>query len=149
MVFNSGFDNSLWLILSSDKKYRFDIAKFIYDMPKDLYDVICNQLKEYNNDIDLIEFDTKSYRKAIIDNDGLNEYYYVEMNPYEIKIKLKRWNSTGDKLNEDIELLLYYSDIEELNDEDYNYPYCLGKYNYNSSRFLYSFLTFLGVEREY
>ena len=29
MVFNSGFDNSLWLILASDKKYRFNIAEFI------------------------------------------------------------------------------------------------------------------------
>ena len=41
MVFNSGFDNSLWLILASDKKYRYDIADFIYNIPDDLYKKIC------------------------------------------------------------------------------------------------------------
>ena len=149
MVFNSGFDNSLWLILASDKKYRFNIAEFIYNMPSDLYDNICNQLKEYNIDEELVDYDIKCFRKAVIDNNGLNKYYYIEINPCEIRFKLKRWNSTGDKLNEDIELLLYYSNIDELNDDDYNYPCYLGKYKYNSSRFLYSLLTFFGDEREY
>ena len=148
MVFNLGFDNSLWLILSSDSKYRFDIAEIIYNMPKELYDSIRNQLKEYNNDLYLIDYDVKCFKKVIIDNNGINSYYYVELDPCKIIIKLKRWNSALNKLNEDIELVLYSLNLFELDE----YPVCLGKYNYNRSQFLNPFISLLSVisdNREY
>ena len=150
MVFNSGFDNSLWLILSSDNKYKFNIAEFIYNMPKELYDSIYNQLKEYNQNEDLIDYDVKCFKKAIINHNGINSYYVVEMTPCEIRISLKRWNSVANKLNEDIEIRLFSLNTDEL--ENMEYPINFGSYKYNSSRFLDPFgliLTSLGDEREY
>lgn len=149
MVFNEGFDRSIWIILSSDKKYRKEIAKFIYNLPKEIYDGICNQLKEYKYN-DIYDYESRVLKKLIRDRDSINNYYCIEIDPYKIKINLKRWDSANDKLNEDIELLFYYCDINELdNIDDF---LCIGNYNYKSSRFISPFsslLTFVGDEREY
>ena len=150
MVFNTGFDNKILMILSSDKKYRFNIAEFIYNLPKDLYNRICEYLKEhdYNRENDGDEF--RTINKLIRDEDGLNNYYYIEMCPYKIKINLKRWDSANDKLNEDIKLSLYYFNVNELDEiEDF---VCIGDYSYKGSKFLNPFssvLTVIGNEREY
>ncbi len=72
MVFNNGFDNSLWLILSSDKKYRVDIAEFIYNLPKEVYDSICKQLKDYNYNGKNEDYEFSTIKKLIRGNDGLN-----------------------------------------------------------------------------
>lgn len=146
MVFNSGFDKSLWLILLCENKYRFNIAKFIYNIPKEIYDSICNQLNECNN---YNEYDTKCVRKAIINQDDVNSYYCIDISPCEIIINLKRWNSVSDRLNEEIELVLYSLDKEDTDD---NYLCYLGKYSFNSSKFFSPFssvLTFVGDLREY
>ena len=150
MVFNTGFDNTIWMILSSDKKYRKEISEFIYNLPKDLYNRICEYLKEHadNRENDGDEF--RTINKLIRDEDGLNNYYYIEMCPYKIKINLKRWDSANDKLNEDIKLSLYYFNVNELDEiEDF---VCIGDYSYKGSKFLNPFssvLTVIGNEREY
>lgn len=150
MVFNSGFDNSLWLILSSDKKYRFDIAQFIYNLPKELYDSVCNQLKEYNCNRDNISYEYKCFRKAFRDNNGVNSYYNIEMNPYEIRIKLKRWENTWDKFQENINLSLFSISFSNL--EDFDDSLCIGSYYYDTSRLLNPCSTgviIIGDERNY
>jgi len=150
MVFNSDFDNSLWLILSSDKKYRFDIAGFIYNLPKELYDSICNQLKEYNSNKDNIDYEYKCFRKAFRDKNGVNSYYNIEMNPYEIRIKLKRWENTWDKFQENINLSIFSISLSNL--DEFDDSLCIGNYNYVSSRLLNPCSTtvvIIGDERNY
>jgi len=150
MVFNEGFDNTIWMILSSDKKYREEIAKFIYNLPKEIYDSICEYLKEYSYDREYNDYEFRNIKKLIRDNDGINNFYCLEICPYKIKINLKRWDSANDKLNEDIQLLIYYCNMNELNDMDYSV--CIGNYDYNSSKFLNPFSSLLiasGDDREY
>lgn len=146
MVFNEGFDNTIWMILSSDKKYREEIAKFIYNLPKEIYDSICEYLKDYSYDREYNDYEFRNIKKLIRDNDGINNFYCLEICPYKIKINLKRWDSANDKLNEDIQLLIYYCNMNELNDMEY--PVCLGNYSYNGSRFLNPFSSFLIVNSD-
>lgn len=150
MVFNKGFDNTIWMILCSDRKYRKDIAKFIYNLPKEIYDGICNQLNEYNYDIDNNDYECRVLKKLIRDNNFINNYYCIEIEPYRIKINLKRWDSANDKLNEDIELVLYYFNVNELyNMDDY---ICIGNYSFKNSKLLSPFsslITFIGDSRLY
>ena len=150
MVFNEGFDNTIWMILSSDKKYREEIAKFSYNLPKEIYDSVCEYLKEYSYEREYSDYEFRNIKKLIRDNDGINNFYCLEICPYKIKINLKRWDSANDKLNEDIQLLIYYCNMNELNDIDYSV--CMGNYVYNSSKFLNPFSSLLiasGDEREY
>lgn len=46
MLFNQGYDNSLWLILSGDKKNRDLILDFIKSIPQKLYEEINNYFLE-------------------------------------------------------------------------------------------------------
>lgn len=150
MVFNIGFDNTIWMILSSDKKYRKEIAEFIYNLPKDIYDSICKYLREYNYDGKSSDYEIGNFKKFIRDDNGINNYYCINISPYKIEINLKKWNSAGDRPEDNINLILYAVTLDELISLD-NYL-CIGSYNYKSSRFLNSFTSILSVngdEREY
>lgn len=149
MVFNSGFDNSLWLILASDKKYRYDIADFIYNIPDDLYKKICYQLELYRSGKDMRD---NEYVKVFRDKDWNNYFYTVNIDSHEIKINLKNWNSTGDRLEKNIVLSIYAISLEDLINIDLDNSLYIGNYHYNSSGFVSPFsstLVVMGDDRDY
>lgn len=152
MVFNEEFDRTIWIILASDKDNRFNIAEFIYNMPRELLEKIYNQLKLYSSDNDNKAMKSNDFRKALRDKDGNNYFYTVDMDSQEIKINLKKWNSSSDKLEENIGLSLYAISIEDLTNIEEDFPLYIGNYHYNTSGFLNPFsstLVVLGDERDY
>lgn len=47
MIFNEKFDNSLWLMVNSDKNNKDDIVAFVKNLPNELYQLIYSRLDEY------------------------------------------------------------------------------------------------------
>lgn len=47
MVFGKGYDNSLWLMISADKKNREELVGFIKNIPAELYDIIHEKISKY------------------------------------------------------------------------------------------------------
>jgi len=149
MVFNSEFDNTIWLILASDKKYREKIADFIYNIPEDLYKKICYQLELYRSGRDIR---ANEYTKVFRDKEWNNYFYIVNIDSREIKISLKKWNSMGDKLEENISLSMYAVSLEDLMNINLDNSLYIGSYHYNSSGFVNPFgstLVVLGDECDY
>lgn len=152
MVFNEEFDRALWLVLASDVFNREDIASLVYNIPKELFKCIFEQLKMYDVTKDNLDYSFKNFRKAFRENDGDNCFYNIEMNPEEINIKLNRWGSSGVSLEETVELCLVSLSVNDLLNINLEASTYIGNYSYHSSQFLTPESTVLLVdikEKEY
>lgn len=126
MIFNEDFDRSLWLVLASDRYNREDIAKLIYNIPNELLQSIVIQLNEYNDSSREIDDSYKVMSKLDICANGDNCFYIIEMNRYEINIRVNCWFSDFDEVYE-----LTLISLSKNNLDDVNSRY-IGSYTYDN-----------------
>lgn len=93
MIFSNDIDKALYLVLANDKKHRGDIAKLIYDMPRDLIVRIQNKLEEIYNDDSLSDVELC---KAVRNSDNITSMYRVLVFYNGVRIKLSRWNNQDE-----------------------------------------------------
>lgn len=136
MIFNDEIDRSLFLILSFDIRYREQIAKLIYNIPKDLIERIQNVLSDMNNDVSK----TVELNKAFRDDDDITSMYKVIASNDSLRIKLSRWNSQYEEDIYDIDLgyVCLDKDFSSILFKNNDLLY-LGSYFFSSSRL------FLGI----
>lgn len=90
MIFSKNFDNTLWLMIRSDKKNRYDIIKLVSSIPKDLLD----ELNIFFHCGSLLK--EKKIRKALRDSFGNTCLFDIYISDTEIKIDLSKWGLSDD-----------------------------------------------------
>lgn len=135
MIFDKIIDKNLYLILSSDIKNREDIAKIIYNIPKELLDRI--NLLLTDNEL------PKQYKIAKYDKDNNMYMYTINIYHNEITIIYNKWYNNQTKLEEEYKLTL--GRINEIDD----YPKYIGNYTSKKSQIIYNKVFATGTERDY
>ena len=151
MIFsnNYGFDRTLWFILVCDRENRYDIAKLIREVPKDLFDRIHFELENCCcGDVDL---PLKKFNKAIRTDDGGTYFYTISINRSMIILRLSIWKGSDNTYQEVIQLTLYPISLEKIQKIDSVNPSFIGDYFHTISRlsFLSNTLVVDGNDREY
>lgn len=142
MFLKDNYDNSLWLILSMDKKNREKIINFIKSLPEEFYFRLKKSLKQYNGSCDIdgcfkekdgylytyniSSFDGKlCISKGLYDGTDCEEVLMLYLNPYETEALI-------DCHDVSIGKFLY-----KLKYEEYVYEYDCDKVEYSliSTRF--------------
>ena len=126
MLFNRGFDLSLYLIIAGDKKNKDLIENFIKIIPDEFYVYLRNEINNleinYNDRYDL---ETKKFFL----NDGFMYMIKSGINSSKLEIKLYR-RDFNDNIEENYNLSLLYLDEDKLyNNLKDNFE--LGEFSYN------------------
>lgn len=120
MILGKIYDESLWLMLKSDKRNRGAIAKFIKTMPEQLYKQINEKMEivQYyiKNNISYMDRDERVLHGNVVGKDGLLYFYMID--PYCNSLHLGCAVKTGDCSYDDVfEITLYSNDSLKSVDE--------------------------------
>ena len=130
MIFEKKYDNSLWLMIKSNKKVANDITKFFYRFPHELLIRIRESIKKYDesNVEEMFFKDDSWYEKNLCGSckgeDGLIYKYNIDVLGI---LEIGESFITEDNIVVNIECItLYPLDLKELNDMTSFYPFDLG-----------------------
>lgn len=114
MIFDVEYDNSLYIILSSDIKNRENIAKIIYNMPKEVLEKIrkCLDENKYINE----------YKCAKRDESNNIYIYVINIIDNEIRIVYNKWSNNLEEMYK-LSLCRFKDNI------NMDYPCYLGNYD--------------------
>lgn len=90
MIFSKELDESLWLMLESDKKNRRKVSEFLKAVPSELYEQISIQLDKYreyeDSGIDILERDTICLYGNCLDQNNYKYSFIVDMINHSLSI---------------------------------------------------------------
>ena len=110
MLFNRGFDLSLYLIMISDKKNKELIVSLIKMIPEDFYIYLCNEISKLEmNDNCRCSFQSKNYFLS----DGFMYTINSGINSSKLELVLYRRDFNGN-IEEKYDLSLLYFDYNSV-----------------------------------
>lgn len=120
MIFNKELDESLRLMLESDRKRRDKIINFVLSIPDDLYQKIYVELSKYNeyeqNNIDLFDREDFCLSGETINTNNCKYSFVIDMiensitiSRYKIEDDMKRSMNAEDGCEKVFEITLYAS----------------------------------------
>lgn len=149
MVIRNDFDRTLWFMLICDKKNRYDIAKFIKNIPNDLFEKIRLELDKcpINDEMYSLKKITKAFR---INNDD-TYFYEISLNGYQVIINLSIWKMSDSSYKEVIHITLYSLSMDDIKDINPEYPIYIGDYYHTISKmsFIYNTVICKGKDKGY